>query len=133
MLSHDLARDLHAAGLPWSPANGDQFLVPDRDLDDTVFVLSDMVIEQVRLPDGTAVLAFNGTTEWALDALEATEAIWVPREEQLRELLGMAFEGLQPLPPPSGGYAVHADGQRYVDVSAANAYARALIGILAQA
>jgi hypothetical protein len=130
MLSRDLAVDLHTAGLQWTPQNGDQFIVVERDFDDVVFVLSDMVIEQVTLPDGTRVLAFNGTTEWALDALEATEAVWVPREEQLRERLGDAFEGLQPLPPPSGGYAVMVSGRRYVDVSAPNAYARALLTVL---
>ncbi len=127
MLSRDLAVALRDAGLDWTPDNGDRFLVPDRDLDDDVFVLSDMVIESARLPDGTPVLAFNGTTEWALDALEASEAVWVPREDQLRELLGDTFEGLEPLPGPGGGFAVLAAGERYVDVSADNAYGRALL------
>jgi hypothetical protein len=104
--------------------------VPDRDLDDDVFVLSDMVIESARLPDGTPVLAFNGTTEWALDALESSEAVWVPREDQLRVLLGPAFEGLEPLPEPGGGFAVAAAGERYVDVNAEDAYARALLALL---
>jgi hypothetical protein len=111
---------------------GDRFLVPDRDLDDEVFVLSDMVIEEVRLPDGTPVLAFNGTTEWALDALEASEAVWVPHEDQLRVLLGETFESLEPLPAPGGGFAVTASGERYVDVSADDAYARALLGVLSR-
>ena len=127
MLSRDLAIALREAGLTWTPQNGDRFVVPDRDLDEMVFVLSDMVVEEVRLPDGTHVLAFNGTTEWALDALEASEAIWVPSETQLRESLGDALEGLERLPGPSGGYAVTAAGTRHVDVSAPNAYARALL------
>ena len=127
MLSRDLAVALRDAGLPWTPQNGDRFVVPDRDLDEMVFVLSDMVVEEVRMPDGTRVLAFNGTTEWALDALEASEAIWVPSEAQLRERLGDAFEGLERLPGPSGGYAVMAAGARHVDVSVPNAYARALL------
>jgi hypothetical protein len=127
MLSRELALALRAAGLAWTPENGDRFVVPDRDLDEVVFVLSDMVIEEVTLPDGTQVLAFNGTTEWALDALEASEAVWVPSEAQLRERLGDAFERLEPLPAPGGGHAVTASGQRHVDVTVANAYGRALL------
>jgi hypothetical protein len=127
MLSRELATALRDAGLTWTPQNGDRFVVPDRDLDEMVFVLSDMVVEEVRMPDGSHVLAFNGTTEWALDALEASEAIWVPSEAQLRERLDAAFEGLERLQGPSGGYAVTASGTRHVDVSAANAYARALL------
>ena len=79
------AEALREAGLSWAPANGDRFVVPDRDLDDQVFVISDMVIENLRLPRGQQVLAFNGTTEWALDSLEASEAVWLPREDQLRD------------------------------------------------
>ncbi len=127
MLNRELAVALRDAGLTWTPQNGDRFVVPDRDLDEMVFVLSDMVVEEVRMPDGTHVLAFNGTTEWALDALEASEAIWVPSEAQLRERLDDEFESLERLDAPSGGFAVTAAGVRHVDVSAANAYARALL------
>jgi hypothetical protein len=130
MLDLELAVALRDHGLHWAPAKGDHFHVPDRDLDETVFVVSDMVIEEVRLPDGTPVLAFNGTSEWALDALESSQAVWLPREDQLRDLLGNAFEGLEPLPPPGGGYAVLARGERHVDVNAENAYARALLTML---
>jgi hypothetical protein len=132
VLSTELGRSLRAVGLVWKPQNGDRFFVPDRDLDDTVFVLSDMVIQELKLPDGTPLLAFNGTTEWALDSLEASEAIWLPREDQLRELLGDAFEGLEPLPEPGRGFAVLASGERYVDVTADNAYARALLDVLSR-
>src|SRR6185436_20193891 len=75
MLSRELARELLGAGLRWAPTKGDRFFVPDRDLDDHVFVLSDMVIELVDVPDGSRILAFNGTTEWALDSLEAAAAV----------------------------------------------------------
>jgi hypothetical protein len=56
----------------------------------------------------------------------------VPREDQLRMLLGETFESLEPLPGPGGGFAVTASGERYVDVSADNAYARALLGVLSR-
>ena len=84
MTDIELARSLRRAGVHWSPVKGDRFMVPDRDLDDEVFVVSDMVVEAVDMPDAGRILAFNGTTEWALDSLEAAEAIWLPREDQLR-------------------------------------------------
>jgi hypothetical protein len=90
----DLAIRLRDAGLVWQPAAGDRFAVPDRDLDDEVFVLANMVIQVHNLPDAT-VIGFNGTTEWALDDVDREEAIWLPREDQLRELLGPAFHRLE--------------------------------------
>jgi hypothetical protein len=90
----DLAIRLRDAGLVWQPAAGDRFAVPGRDLDDEVFVLSNMVIQVHDLPDAT-VIGFNGTTEWALDDVDKEEAIWLPREDQLRELLGPAFRRLE--------------------------------------
>ncbi|MEV4617916.1 pilus assembly protein CpaE [Asanoa sp. NPDC049573] len=94
MLSVPLALRLREAGLRWKPAPGDRFAIPDRDLDDEVFVLSNMVIAVYELPDGP-VIGFNGTTEWAMDDVEQSEAIWLPREDQLRELLGGTFHMLE--------------------------------------
>lgn len=94
MLSLDLAVSLRNAGLEWAPAAGDRFAIPDRDLDDAVFVLSDMTIEVRELPEGT-IIGFNGTTEWALDDLDKNEAVWLPREDQLRGLLGPSFRRLE--------------------------------------
>jgi hypothetical protein len=131
VISVELARALHAAGLTWRPERGDAFAVPDRDLDDQVFVLSDMVIEQQDVPGGPPILAFNGTTEWALDSLEAHDAVWLPREDQLRGLLGDAFGTLERATGPVGGYVVTlSDGGRHVDLDAACAYARALLANL---
>ncbi len=136
MLSRDLAESLRRAGVTWSPAKGDRFVVPDRDLDDEVFVVSDMVVEAVDLPRVGRILAFNGTTEWALDSLEANEAIWLPREEQLRTLLGDAFVSLERLDTEPQGYAVTvraAGGRvRHVDVDAEAAFARAVLGLLTE-
>jgi hypothetical protein len=89
-----LARRLQAAGLEWDPAPGDRFAIPDKDMDDDVFVLSTMTIEVHDLP-GRQVIGFNGTTEWALDDVEKDATVWIPREEQLRELLGDAFRRLE--------------------------------------
>jgi hypothetical protein len=127
VLSLELARALRDAGVRWEPQPGDLFVIPDRDLDEQVFVLSDMVVQNMQPPDGPPILAFNGTTEWALDSLEAGEVVWLPREDQLRELLGSSFEGLERVPGPPEGYAVTAAGHRHVDVTTEAAYARAVL------
>jgi hypothetical protein len=130
VLPLQLALALRAAGVRWDPRPGDTFMVPDRDLDEHVFVLSDMVVQTLQPPDGPPILAFNGTTEWALDSLEAHEAVWVPREDQLRTLLGGSFTGLERVPGPPEGYAVTTASGRYVDVTAEAAYARAVLARL---
>ena len=130
MLPLDLARTLKDAGLRWKPAPGDHFAVPDRDLDDELFVLSNMVIQVYELPEGS-VIGFNGTTEWALDDLEQDEAIWLPREDQLRDLLGGAFRSLS---HEGGGYRVTiAIGAERLDFDAddpAAAYGAALLTLI---
>ena len=45
MVTLDLARRLEDAGVRWVPGDGDRFMVPDRDLDDDLFVVSHMVVE----------------------------------------------------------------------------------------
>ena len=92
-LSRELAVALRDAGLRWSPAAGDRFVIPQPELDTQVFTLSDMTIEAHEYPTGT-ILGFNGTTEWALDSVAKDEALWLPREDQLRELLGATFVSL---------------------------------------
>jgi hypothetical protein len=94
VLSIEIARWLRDAGLSWTPARGDRFVVADRGMDDEVFVLSDMTIEVHHYPGGP-VIGFNGTTEWALDSVEQQDALWVPTEHQLRELLGASFVRLE--------------------------------------
>lgn len=130
MITRELAQTLAAAGLTWEPASGDRFLVPDRDLDDEVFVVSGMSVEVSDLPTGP-VMKFNGTVEWALDSIGKHEVIWLPREDQLRDLLADRFAGLERLDGATGGYAVVlTDGDRYVDIDAERAYARALLAVL---
>ncbi|MEO7260227.1 MAG: pilus assembly protein CpaE [Jatrophihabitantaceae bacterium] len=93
MISLDTARLLRDAGLRWRPAAGDRFVVVDRGMDDEVFVLSDMTVEVHQLEHGQ-VIGFNGTTEWALDSVEDHDAVWLPRETQLRDLLAGTFRCL---------------------------------------
>jgi hypothetical protein len=102
MIPVELARRLRDAGLRWEPARGDRFVIVDRDMDEQVFVLSDMTIEVHEFPTGP-VIGFNGTVEWALDSVDRSQALWLPNEEQLRERLGGAFRGLVPV---DDGYQV---------------------------
>jgi hypothetical protein len=130
VLPVDLARQLRDAGLRWEPTEGDRFVLPDRDLDGQVFTISDMVVEVRRSPVGT-LIAFNGTTEWALDAIEQAETVWLPREEQLREALGADLRSLAQV---EGGWRVtlELDGA-LVDrtaPTASEAYGRALLARL---
>jgi len=90
MISDDFARQLRRAGVRWDPAPGDQFRIEAELVQDDVYILSHMVIEARTYATGT-VLHFNGTTEWALDSLAKEDALWLPREDQLRELLGGTF------------------------------------------
>ncbi|NMO50493.1 pilus assembly protein CpaE [Actinoplanes sp. TBRC 11911] len=133
MIDAEVAQRLKEAGLTWKPALGDRFAIPDRDLDEEVFVLSNMTIEVHAMPEGR-VIGFNGTTEWALDDLEMDEAIWLPREDQLRELLGGTFRELRCEPDE---YQVLIDllgeERRFSDPSAESAYAAALLHLLAAA
>jgi hypothetical protein len=98
MISTALARELRDAGLAWVPVSGDSFqLAPDNenvaDFEGDVFTVSDMTIEAHQFSTGT-VLGFNGTTEWALDSVALDDALWLPREDQLRELLRGTFHSL---------------------------------------
>jgi hypothetical protein len=89
-----LARRLHEAGLRWTPGRGDRFVLVDREMDDEVFVLSDMTVEVHDFPTGREI-GFNGVTEWALDSVEQDQALWLPNEGQLRDLLGGLFRTLR--------------------------------------
>ena len=130
VISLDLARRLHDAGLAWSPANGDWFWLPERDLDEAVFTVSDMVVEVRDLPGGRC-FAFNGTTEWALDDVEEHEAVWLPRLDQLLDVLGTHFLSLT---ARSGGHVVRVQAgqgeEEHVDVGATDAAARSVLSLL---
>ena len=128
MLDLSLAQQLRAAGLTWEPQPGDRFVLPLPDMKDEVFILSNVIADVHRF-EGGSVIGFNGTTEWALDSVEQDDVVWLPREEQLRDLLGAAFVRLEQV---TGGYAVTAtagDGEdrRFLDIDAERAYARAVL------
>jgi len=99
VISRELSIALRDAGLVWHPESGDRFQLDlpeqvEAEIEADVFTVSEMTIEARRYPTGT-ILAFNGTTEWALDDVDAERTIWLPREDQLRMLLGAAFERLE--------------------------------------
>jgi hypothetical protein len=130
VLTPALALDLRSAGLLWTPAQGDRFVLAGREMDEQVFVLSDMTVEVHDLPQGR-VVGFNGTTEWSLDSVHLEDALWLPREEQLRDLLGDRFLLLERTgerwqvvlgaPGPEG---------RYGGADPEEAYARAALAVL---
>ncbi|WP_102192468.1 pilus assembly protein CpaE [Microbacterium aurantiacum] len=98
MITRELAISLRDAGLTWQPDSGDRFQLdlPDdveHEAEAEIFTVSEMTIEARRTPSGTD-LAFNGTTEWALDAVTLEDAVWLPREDQLRDLLRGTFRRL---------------------------------------
>ena len=142
MITVELARRLQDAGLPWTPAPGDRFVMADpavRDgagLDD-VFVVSEMTVDVADTPTGP-LLRFNGTTEWALDSVEQNDVLWLPREAQLRAALGAAFRRLEAVPggfvvvvaDAPGGPGDDAAEGRHIDLDAECAYARALLAVL---
>ncbi|MGA8209479.1 MAG: pilus assembly protein CpaE [Nocardioidaceae bacterium] len=132
MISRELAERLRCHGLAWQPRSGDRFLVPDRDLDEEVFVVAGMAVEVADVPGGGTEMRFNGTVEWALDSIEASEVVFLPREDQLRAALGERFVALEAV---TAGFVVVVTGasgqpERHADVDAELAYARALLSVL---
>jgi hypothetical protein len=108
VLSRQLAAGLRDAGLVWTPATGDRFVTPDHGVDELELVVG--------------------------DTRAASDALWLPREDQLRGQLGEAFIGLEHIPGETPGYAVSMllgdSEQRYVDVDVESAYARAVLALL---
>ncbi|KFF60963.1 hypothetical protein JF66_01020 [Cryobacterium sp. MLB-32] len=130
MISTDIARFLQKAGLVWRPAFGDAFGIERPGFEHDIFTVSSMAIEPHEFDTGT-ILGFNGTTEWALDSLALENALWLPREDQLREMLGERFSALE---RTSGLFRVKVDlgeGPTHFDAAeAADAYAAAVLAVL---
>ncbi len=133
MISRELAREL-GPHLSWQPRNGDLFFIPQPEIADSVFCVSDMVVELVTR-NGETRFHFNGTVEWALDSVEVDDVVWLPREEQLRERLGEHFLSMDAGPD---GFVVSVSGPGRAHhtepaPAAADAYARALLYVVTQA
>lgn len=137
MITVELAKDLRAAGLRWNPETGDRFVIDKPGVDDDVYTVSEMTVERHDHPSGT-VLGFNGTTEWALDSVTAAESLWLPREDQLRELLGPSFVGLTRV--AAGDRVVHTvtvvlrgEDRSFAAADPAIAYGQALVAYITAA
>jgi hypothetical protein len=132
VISLELAQRLKEAGLRWVPQDGDRFFIPDRDLDDRTFAISEMVVTLRTVPDGRQI-AFNGAVEWALDAIMQREVVWLPSEPQLRRLLGRRFVSLSRAEDRYRceahlGDSVHG----FVADAAADAYGLAVLALLSR-
>ena len=126
MITVDLARKLLATGLLWVPQAGDRFVIDRETLLSDVFWISDLTVEVHSFND-QSVLGFNGTTEWALDSVDLDQALWLPREDQLRELLGNRIGRIS---PSDDGWTVRlTDGTDTTDPDLECAYAEALLSV----
>ena len=130
MISTEMAVALRDAGLVWHPRSGDRFQLDEPEFEADVFTVSEMTIEPREYPTGR-ILAFNGTTEWALDSVALEDALWLPHEHQLRELLRGAFRGLRRL-PDTHEVEIVVGGERRVfeHPEPADAYALAVLELL---
>ena len=130
MISTEMALTLRAAGLVWHPQSGDRFQLDEPEFEADVFTVSEMTIEPREYPTGR-ILAFNGTTEWALDSVALEDALWLPHEHQLRELLRGAFRALRRLPDTHEVEIVIGDEHRaFQHPEPADAYALAVLELL---
>lgn len=129
MLSTETAQALADAGIIWQPRPGDRFAILAEEMRDEIFWISDLTIEVHNFSEET-ILGFNGTTEWALDSVPLRRTLWLPREDQLRELLGSRLRTLS----REGGtwmvcFEVDGEQRRIKDPDVEEAYARALLAI----
>ncbi len=135
MLSPELAYRLKVAGLNWQPGLYDFFWIPDRALDERVFVISDMQAN-LELYRGLPVVTFHGVAEWALDYIMEQEVVWIPTEEQLRERLGRLADSLMLTQQANGECTctTEKEGRKYSfnGPDGSNAYGEALLFLLLQ-
>jgi hypothetical protein len=139
MISLALAIQLKEAGLIWHTTVHDFFAIPDREMDNQVFVLSDMMAT-MELLRGWPAVVFHGTSEWALDYLLTHEAVWLPTEEQLREQLeaevkvrnGRFYQLMRVAEGYTCKLSLPNGSLNFVANSASEAYGQALLHLLNQ-
>lgn len=137
MLSLTTATALREAGLLWTPQNLDFFAIPMPEFEGQVFAINDMTVLAEALY-GEPAITFHGSVEWALDHLWQGDVIWLPREDQLRELLEERLLGQQQpaltLETSRYGYrcTINVQGEplAFEDFDASEAYAAALLHML---
>ena len=135
MIALELARALRTAGLRWKPESGDRFTLLEAEAAGDVFTVSEMTVEAHVYPSGT-VLGFNGTTEWALDSVALEDAVWLPREDQLRRLLGGTFRALRTEGPDEVEPHFEVDAvfrgepRTFAAATAADAYGEAVLALV---
>lgn len=134
-LSLEIGQELKRAGLVWKPVTHDFFAIPDVEMDDKVFALSDMTISMEVL-HGYHAITFVGSVEWALDFVYHADAVWLPTESQLRQMIvdRLGENPSMSLQTSIGGYVVTintaSSRQVFEGISAIEAYAAALLALL---
>ncbi|NYG06690.1 hypothetical protein BJ986_001177 [Phycicoccus badiiscoriae] len=130
MITVELSRSLSQGGVLWEPVPGDRFTIDQPNVVGEVFWISHLTID-VHTFKGQPLLGFNGTTEWALDSVTLDTALWMPREDQLRVLLGERFAGLH---RDGDEWVVQVDGEggrgTFRDPDPECAYALALLSVV---
>lgn len=102
----------------------------EHEAEAAVFTVSAMTIEARRTPTGT-ILAINGTTEWALDAVMLGDAVWLPREDQLRDLLRGTFRRLERIADAFRvDIEIAGEPLRFEHPDPSEAYGRALLALI---
>lgn len=137
MISLQTAQKLKIAGITWRPMILDYFGIPERGMDEKVFVISDM-LATIDTLQGFSVVAFQGASEWALDAIVTSEVVWLPREDQLRQALlsgALEFGGISiRLENDLSGchcvITIEGNSMRFSAQEASEAYAAALLYLL---
>ncbi len=130
MISLDVAKELKEAGLAWEPKLHDIFAIPFSGLEDRRFVFADLTVDVTPLA-GLATITFGGSAEWSLDYIFRSDAVWLPSDSQLVELLDDRFQCLD---NTESGYrcsaTVGADTFEFEEDNPSDAYGRALARLL---
>ena len=139
MIPLTLATDLKEAGLKWIPDINDFFAIPDSEMDDRIFVMSDMMTSPTTL-QGWPAITFHGTSEWAMDHIFMEEVVWMPTEEQLRQELVFTLDQSEEKTElrlelgENGRYTLHITHQNnplaFTAPTAGETYGQALLHIL---